>query len=170
LTKISFVHLSDIHFVKSSNNPADINKDLRDAIITDLAVNAKRKLANVSGILVTGDIAFSGAETEYANAKAYLNEISDIFSIKPSDIYCVPGNHDVNLTVAAKSTIVSQAQRTIDEHLCMDSADEAFANSIIDCCYNNVLFEPLREYNEFANRFDCNISAERITWSKDFEF
>ena len=169
MTKISFVHLSDIHFVKSSNNPADINKDLRDAIITDLAVNAKRKLENVSGILVTGDIAFSGAETEYANAKAYLNEISDIFSIKPSDIYCVPGNHDVNLTVAAKSTIVSQAQRTIDEHLCMDSADEAFANSIIDCCYNNVLFEPLREYNEFANRFDCNISAERITWSKDFE-
>lgn len=169
MTKISFVHLSDIHFVKSSNNPADIDRDLRDAIITDLKVNAKRELENVSGILVTGDIAFSGAETEYANAKAYLNEISDIFSIKPSDIYCVPGNHDVDWTVLANSTTVLQAQQTIDEKLCMDFADEAFANSIIDCCYNSVLFEPLREYNEFASRFNCNISAERITWSKDFE-
>ncbi len=169
MTKISFVHLSDIHFVKSSNNPADIDRDLRNAIIMDLKVNAKRELENVSGILVTGDIAFSGAETEYAIAKAYLNEISDIFSIKPSDIYCVPGNHDIDRSVAMKSTTVAQAQRTIDECLCMDAADEAFAKSIIDCCYNSVLFEPLLGYNEFASRFNCNMSAERITWSKNFE-
>lgn len=169
LKKISFVHLSDIHFVKSSNNPADIDRDLRDAIITDLKVNAKRELENVSGILVTGDIAFSGTKTEYVSAKAYLNEVSDIFSIKPSDIYCVPGNHDVDRTVLAKSTTVSQAQQTIDKHLSLDSADEAFANFINDHCFSSVLFEPIREYNEFASRFNCNMSAKRITWSKNFE-
>ncbi len=85
--KVSFIHLSDIHFVKSSNNPADIDKDLRDAIITDLTLNAKKALENVAGILVTGDVAFSGISSEYEIAKSYLNEIADIFSIMPSDIY-----------------------------------------------------------------------------------
>jgi predicted phosphodiesterase len=155
--------------VKSSNNPADIDRDLRDAIITDLRCNAKKELQNVSGILISGDIAFSGSEVEYANAKTYLNDISDIFSIKPSDIYCVPGNHDVDRMIAASSVTVSQAQRTIDEFPSMDMADEAFAKFINDCYDNSVLFEPLRKYNEFANRFNCNISAEQITWSKDFE-
>ena len=168
LSSISFVHLSDIHFVKSSNNPADIDRELRDAIITDLDVNAKNVLENVSGILVSGDIAFSGTKTEYEKAKKYLLEISDLFSISPSDIYCVPGNHDVDLTVADKSLAVLQAQSAIDEHLSIDAADDAFAKSITDYYYNDVLFEPLREYNEFSNRFNCNISAERISWSKDF--
>ena len=69
MSSISFVHLSDIHFVKSSNNSADIDRELRDAIITDLDVNAKNTLENVSGILVSGDIAFSGAKAEYEKAK-----------------------------------------------------------------------------------------------------
>lgn len=151
MSSISFVHLSDIHFVKSSNNPADIDRELRDAIITDLDVNAKIALENVSGILVSGDIAFSGAKTEYEKAKEYLLEISKLFSINPSDIYCVPGNHDVDLTIADKSPAVSQAQNTIDEQILLDAADAAFEESITDCSYNSILFEPLREYNEFAN-------------------
>lgn len=83
MSSISFVHLSDIHFVKSSNNPADIDRELRDAIITDLDVNAKIALENVSGILVSGDIAFSGAKTEYEKAKEYLLEISKLFFYQP---------------------------------------------------------------------------------------
>jgi predicted phosphodiesterase len=169
LTKISFIHLSDIHFVKLSNNPADIDRDLRDAIITDLTVNAKKSLNNISGILVTGDIAFSGARAEYEIAKKYLNDISDIFSIKPSDIYCVPGNHDINQVAALESHIVYQEQCAIDSHSSIDDADKAFAKSINDPRFNDVLFEPIQEYNEFASRFNCNISPDRITWSKDFE-
>lgn len=169
MSSISFVHLSDIHFVKSSNNPADIDRDLRDAITTDLRINAKSVLKNVSGILVSGDIAFSGIKEEYEKAKEYLLEISNLFSISPSDIYCVPGNHDVDLTVANRSPAVLQVQSVIDKYPTIDAADDAFAKSIADCYYNDVLFEPLREYNEFANRFNCNVSAERISWNKNFQ-
>lgn len=154
--------------MKDSNNPADIDRELRDAIITDLDINAKNALENVAGIFVLGDVAFSGTKTEYEKAKEYLLEISSLFSINPSDIYCVPGNHDVDLTIADKSLAVSQAQSAIDKHLLMDAADAAFEKSITDCSYNSILFEPLREYNEFANRFNCNISAEKISWSKEF--
>jgi len=155
--------------VKSSNNPADIDRDLRDAIITDLTVNANKTLENISGILVTGDIAFSGTKAEYEIAKKYLNEISDIFSIKPSDIYCVPGNHDIDQIAAMESHIVYQEQCAIDSHSSIDAADKAFAKSINAPRFNDVLYEPIREYNEFASRFNCNISPDRITWSKDFE-
>ena len=169
LTKYSFIHLSDIHFVKSSDNPVDIDKDLRDAIITDLTINAKKALENISGILVTGDIAFSGVRAEYEIAKKYLNDISNIFSVKPSDVYCVPGNHDIDRAAAMKSHIVYQEQCAIDSYSSIDDADKAFAKSINTPRFNDVLFEPIREYNEFASRFNCNISPDRITWSKDFE-
>lgn len=155
--------------MKSSNNSTDIDKELREAIITDLIINANKELDNVVGILVTGDIAFSGTTIEYENAKTYLNEISKIFSIDPSDIYCVPGNHDVNRATVTNSAIISQAQSVIDESKCVDSADEAFSKTLTDTLFNNVLFEPIREYNEFANRFNCSITPERITWSSDFD-
>ncbi len=115
------------------------------------------------------DIAFSGAAAEYENAKAYLNEISDVSSIKPSDIYCVPGNHDIDRAATTNSTIVFQAQHAIDEACHVDSADEAFSRSLNDCYFNSVLFEPIRKYNEFASRFNCNITPERIIWSKNYE-
>lgn len=90
MNELSFIHLSDIHFVKSSDDPSDIDKDLRDAIINDLEINGKENLKNVAGILVTGDIAFSGNRNEYEIAKEYLNRVCDVFHISPSDVYCVP--------------------------------------------------------------------------------
>lgn len=155
--------------MKFSNNPADIDKDLRDAIITDLKINAQQQLQNVSGILVTGDIAYSGTTHEYGIAKEYLNEISNIFSIKPNDIYCVPGNHDINQTTIKESHIIYKEQCEIYDCLNIDDADKAFNKSVTDSHFNTVLFESIREYNEFANQFNCNISPEKITWNNDFE-
>ena len=86
MNKLSFIHLSDIHFVKSSNDPSDIDKDLREAIITDLKINGRENLENVAGILVTGDIAFSGNRKEYEIAKEYLNRDFDVFNISKRDV------------------------------------------------------------------------------------
>jgi predicted MPP superfamily phosphohydrolase len=168
LSKISFIHLSDIHFVKSSNNPADIDKDLREAILTDLETNAKQNLSNISGILVTGDIAFSGNKLEYDIAKDYLTRICEIFNIKPSDVYCVPGNHDVNQGAINDSVLIAIAQNDVDERITLDDADKAFRN-YIDKNNFSALFQPLNEYNEFAKRFECDISSQNIFWQKCFE-
>ena len=54
--EISFIHLSDIHFRKTSGSSVDIDADLRNAILTDIKINAKSILKNVKGILVGGDI------------------------------------------------------------------------------------------------------------------
>lgn len=167
MNELSFIHLSDIHFVKSSNDPSDIDKDLRDAIITDLEINARENLKNVAGILVTGDIAFSGNIEEYEIAKEYLNRVCDVFHIKPSDVYCVPGNHDVNQNVVNSSDLIFTAQNAVDEKGTIDDADKTFSKYISDNNFN-ALFKPIDEYNEFAKRFECNISADKIFWQKDF--
>lgn len=34
--EISFIHLSDIHFRKTSGNSSDIDDDLKQAVLTDI--------------------------------------------------------------------------------------------------------------------------------------
>jgi predicted MPP superfamily phosphohydrolase len=167
LSKLSFIHLSDIHFVRASNDPSDIDKDLREAIINDLEINGKKNLKNVVGILVTGDIAFSGNRKEYEIAKEYLNRVCNVFNIKPSDVYCVPGNHDVNQNVVNRSELIFTAQNAVDEKSTIDDADKTFSKYISDDNFN-ALFKPINEYNEFAKRFECDIHADKIFWQKDF--
>lgn len=167
MNELSFIHLSDIHFVKSSNDPSDIDKDLREAIITDLEINGRENLVNVVGILVTGDIAFSGNRKEYEIAKEYLNRVCEVFQINPSDVYCVPGNHDVNQSVVNGSDLIFAAQNAVDEEKTIDQADKTFSKYISDNNFN-ALFKPIDEYNEFAKRFKCDISSDKIYWQKDF--
>lgn len=167
MNELSFIHLSDIHFVKSSNDSSDIDKDLREAIIMDLEMNGRENLKNVAGILVTGDIAFSGNKKEYEIAKEYLNRICDVFHISPSDVYCVPGNHDVNQAIVNGSDLIFAAQTAVDKESTIDDADKTFSKYISDNNFN-ALFKPIDEYNEFAKRFECDISPNNIFWQKDF--
>lgn len=167
--KVSFIHLSDIHFVKTSGNPGDIDKDLRDAIITDININAKKYLGDISGVLVSGDIAFSGHTKEYEKAQDFLKEITDIFNISTSSVYCVPGNHDVDQSVPKSSLSVYEAQCKLDNIEKIDELDKAFERSINDSCYNDILFKTTEEYNNFASMFGCNIHAEKINWEHCFK-
>lgn len=48
--KIEFIHLSDIHFRKASGNKADIDADLRNAILMDIRYNVKIYLTQTSHI------------------------------------------------------------------------------------------------------------------------
>ena len=59
--KLTFVHLSDIHFILgfSNESPFDIDKPVRDAILQDAKV-LRTKVGTVSGVLLTGDIAYAG--------------------------------------------------------------------------------------------------------------
>ncbi|KJR44334.1 Phosphoribosylamine--glycine ligase [Desulfosporosinus sp. I2] len=164
MTKISFIHLSDIHFVKTSGNPADIDQDLRNAILTDIEINAKTSLEKADGVLVSGDIAFSGNKKEYEKAKEFLEEITNIFRINKSSVYCVPGNHDVDQNVPKNSPAVYESQCKLDCIGSLDEIDRIFERKINDGCYNDLLFKTTQEYNEFASMFVCNTHADMVNW------
>ena len=75
MSEITFIHLSDIHFRKTSGSSTDIDEDLRNAILTDIQYNAKKRLKNIKGVLVGGDIAFAGKREEYDIAKKFLQYV-----------------------------------------------------------------------------------------------
>lgn len=84
-TQFSWLQLSDLHIYKSTD--------------WNIMRNAYQKLAKVikpNFLVVTGDFRHKKKNPEYKNALEFLNEIVRIFGLKKSDVFLVPGNHDVD--------------------------------------------------------------------------
>jgi predicted MPP superfamily phosphohydrolase len=98
-TLFRWIHLSDIHVGHGDAEHGWDQKLVMDALRRDIAAQVKKDQAPIDAIFVTGDIAFSGAgrrDTEYVEAKAWLTGVAAEAGVKPSQIFVVPGNHDVN--------------------------------------------------------------------------
>ena len=165
---ISFIHLSDIHFCKSSGTSIDIDADLRNAVLTDIKYNVKENLQDVTGILVGGDVAFSAQNNQYKQAKEFLKELTDCLGINEKNIYCVPGNHDVNQAIIKESTVIQNVQSEIENAGTLDVADNMLEKYLSDPVIPNLLFNPLEEYNNFAALYGCNINGEKPVWTGEF--
>jgi hypothetical protein len=72
--QLIFLHLSDIHFQKWSGDRYDTDQNIRHEIVLD-ARSVASLVGKPSGILITGDVAFSGSAEEYQNAKIFLAEL-----------------------------------------------------------------------------------------------
>src|SRR5207249_1610039 len=98
--KITFIHLSDIHFVRdfSGQSAYDIDDVVRNELLRD-ARRLRSQLETVNGIIVTGDVAFAGKPEEYETALKWLSSLSDELGCERGYIWCVPGNHDVDQSV-----------------------------------------------------------------------
>lgn len=166
--KISFIHLSDIHFRKESNTVGDIDQDLRESIIYDIRHNVIDNLENIQGLLIGGDIAFTGNKREYEEAQRFIGELVSILNIKEYDVYCVPGNHDVNRNTIKELSSIYEDQCKIDRQVTIDDADKIYSQSISREKYSNLLYEPIEEYNEFAGKYQCNLSSVHPYWEKEF--
>lgn len=168
MEELSFIHLSDIHFHKNSGNGADYDTDLRKAILTDVSINAKQQLDNITGILVGGDIAYAGQKLEYGKAKDFLRELTKCIGIDEKSVACVPGNHDVDQIKIKGSRSILSAQKEIEDAEDMDKADQCIERCFLDKASPNLLFQALDDYNEFAATYRCNINADNPTWCKEY--
>ena len=56
------------------------------------------KLANnrIDGIIVSGDLAYAGLKSEYAEVGKWLDDLAAAAGCKITEIQVVPGNHDIN--------------------------------------------------------------------------
>lgn len=94
--KVSILHLSDIHFSVTKDNP----------ILNRTEAIAKAVSSHPCGdtiiIVVTGDIAFSGRKEEYDIAASFFEDLQlKIYqrtNVLPS-LVIVPGNHDCDFTL-----------------------------------------------------------------------
>lgn len=167
MEKLVLVHLSDIHFTGSSGTSVhDLDSEVRNEILRDAATVTK-ELGGATGVLGTGDIAFSGQRTEYERAASWLLEFCRAIGCPDESVWVVPGNHDVDRKIAN-----SKVTKTLHESIRAKQGpalDKELREILTDENSAKALLAPLAEYNTFAARFQCSISAAKPYWERDLE-
>lgn len=153
-----FVHLSDIHFDASGTTTKGPNLAARRNLLEDVT-EGRRVLGAPDAVLVTGDIAFSGQEEQYTQARSYLGEITEALRIAPEQVQIVPGNHDVDRN---KVTAVTKAGHAAIRAAESPDDDITLNDWLADPA--EPLFGPLGEYNRFAVGYDCVVTSGNPYW------
>jgi len=96
--KLLLLHLSDIHFKESEGqNPVLSRTEQIAAAAASTAPSAR-----CCFVVVTGDIAFSGKQAEYAFADKFFSELRDHLCTRlpkcDPHFVLVPGNHDCDFS------------------------------------------------------------------------
>lgn len=163
---LTFIHLSDVHFSKQSGASVhDLDAIVRNELTRD-AVRLTERVGPVAGVLITGDIAFSGVREEYEKAAKWLNDFCGSVGCAEDAVWVVPGNHDVDRRVAAKSKAIRLMHDRL-RSLSVDALDAELHELCTDPQTAKALLEPLAEYNLFAARYGCAISPEQLFWERD---
>lgn len=166
MEKLVLVHLSDIHFTRASGASVhDLDRNVRNELVLD-ATNVAKETGPVTGVLVTGDIAFSGSKAEYDHATDWLRAFCRAIGCNEESVWVVPGNHDVDRqrTKRKLTRMLHQGIRKNDSNV-----DKELREIFSDAQSGAALLEPLTDHNIFAGRFGCSISVEKHYWERDLK-
>jgi GTPase-associated adaptor domain-containing protein/calcineurin-like phosphoesterase family protein len=170
--QIVLLHLSDIHFQRwrLDGTSYDVDAAVRDELETD-AKELCAPIGPVSGVLLTGDLAYAADPREYQAAVEWLGKLCSKIRCPPEAVWTVPGNHDVDRgTTDTRLTALVQADLRKDP--------SSLPGLLADTTCARALFEPLKAYNEFAGVFGCDFGPQqppsdgsktgpRLVWHKN---
>lgn len=163
-----FVHLSDIHFGQEGGSVHGPHQTVQREIIRDCQERFAT-LGKADGILVNGDVAFSGKKEQYDRSATWIEELAaTVGCSEQTDIRVIPGNHDVNqeqmdyFCNLAHDRLRSMPPEKLDGELAqMAKAKEE----------SNPLLPKLENYRRFASRYGCDFDpVERLSWRKTYAF
>jgi len=149
--KAIFVHLSDIHFGQEKNGgDVVVNDDAKQRLIDDARDEVAKLGERASGVIVTGDIAYSGKESEYRTAARWLGELTDAIGCERINVQMVPGNHDIDrekISVPIEC-VLAQIRQSGDAVLdpLLDSAEGC-----------DFLYGRFEAYRDFALDYECEL-------------
>jgi predicted phosphodiesterase len=161
---LTFIHLSDIHFTRRSGDVLDPDDNVRHELLRDVT-RALQDVGPVTGVLVTGDIAFSGTSEEYEKAAKWLEELCSQADCPAENVFVVPGNHDVDRRIVETSVTVRAA------HKQLRAAPSGDVGAMLrQYCEDTLapLFESLVDYNSFAGLYGCAITRAKPYWQREF--
>lgn len=161
---ITYIQLSDIHFRRYSGDAYDIDNDLRNEMIRDIRACYLANQFCTAGVIVCGDIAFSGQDSEYEYADRFLEEVTNCINVKPSCVFCVPGNHDVNQNIPKSSFLVELLQDHLEEAADQIHLDYILSKIMRDRAAAEMLLSPIQAYQKFASKYVCNIDENKLFW------
>lgn len=150
----TFIHLSDIHFGQERDDSLHIHNDVKNELIAD-ASRVIKVLTNgvAQGILITGDIAYSGKHEEYQDAAKWLDLLADAVGCEKFRIQMVPGNHDLDRDVLSRG-----GKLLLDEIRAGGAVEyeKVLANELD----RQALFARFQEYGKFCEGYDCLLDTE----------
>ena len=161
---ITYIQLSDIHFRRYSGDAYDIDNDLRNEMIRDIRACYLANQFCTAGVIVCGDIAFSGQDSEYDYADRFLEEVTTCINVEPSSVYCVPGNHDVNQNIPRNNFLTELLQDRLEEAVDQNHLDSILARIMRDRTAAEMLLSPIQAYQKFASKYVCNIDENKLFW------
>lgn len=157
---LTFLHLSDIHFRHNwAGKTLDPDEELRNELQRDIVALAPQ-MQPVTGILISGDVAYSGKSDEFEFARTWLDALCEALGCDPTRVWCVPGNHDIDRTRRSVAVTALQA------NLAGMSADD-YDSQLVSALYEEdgeVLFKPFHDYNEFAKPLGCSTTRLEPYW------
>ncbi|MFZ2960963.1 MAG: metallophosphoesterase [Candidatus Ozemobacteraceae bacterium] len=165
--QLLLLHLSDIHFREPYclNPDTDQDHPVRKALTNDISQMVAR-LGNVDAIIVSGDIAYHGKAREYKIASKWFSEVIQISQCPEQRLYTVPGNHDVNRTLAGSREVLGARVLVSNSELGPDR-DKELHDTFLEERSGNHLLTPMGDYNEFSAQFGCDLSPKRPFWTDE---
>ncbi len=149
-----FVHVSDIHFGQERDHDLHIHNDVKQQLIADAAeVVGALGSGSAQGILVTGDIAYSGKAEQYDEAGQWLDELASAIGCEIHQVQMVPGNHDMDrdkLSVGGNSILdyIRAGGPAEYEKVISNDNDRA------------TLFSRFEAYGRFSIGYDCGLDPD----------
>lgn len=154
-----FVHLSDIHFREGHVGSAhDPNRDLRHELELDIR-RLRSDLPRVDGILISGDIAFSGSPSEFEYATNWIARLRELVACPPEGVMVTPGNHDIDRTGITRGGPTQILHDSIRAGITLEEKDARLAEALRDPGSRPHMLNPLRAYNDFAKQYGCQVDA-----------
>ena len=143
--RLQIIHLGDIHVGEDTNSLNVHIKEMDSAINT---IHESDEICNCV-VVISGDIAYSGIDAEYQNAKNILNQILYMlcqrYQKEKINVFCVPGNHDLNFKKINRDGTTPKGVQILEK---------AFDNQIIDSVVLNDL-EGMDSFFRFCTSYQC---------------
>ena len=154
MTKISILHISDLHKDKNDSYDDLISSLELDADNYEKAGIKRPEIIVVSGDIIKGAMGVDAAneiKDQYSQASIFLESLTDLFlDGDKRRLIIVPGNHDINREVSKVSmTIIEHGsnERDLHKHLYDD-------NSLIRWNWKDLHFYEISNRDTYNSRFD----------------
>lgn len=149
-----FVHVSDIHFGQERDESIHIHDDVKEQLIADAAEVIGGLSSGVAqGILVTGDVAYSGAKEQYEAAGRWLDDLAAKVGCPIHSVQMVPGNHDMN-----RNKLSVGGSQLLDYIRAGGPAD--YEKVISNAQDRATLLARFEDYGRFSVGYNCGLDDE----------
>ncbi|MDI3357934.1 metallophosphoesterase [Pseudomonas sp. UYIF39] len=148
-----FIHLSDIHFGQEKDGGWEkTNTDAKDRLMDDVQAELLARGASATGIIVTGDIAYSAQPEEYTAAGQWQDELAARTGCDRLSTQLVPGNHDIDR--GAISNAVGWKIESV-----RNDGDSMLDMLLDDDTQRETLFKRFAAYRDFSTGYGCDLDA-----------